>query len=153
MMTQDHNQNLMREEKDENLCEYVVEEVVVVNLRIQILKKNKSRIREKKTTMDHFMRVPETYTLGELRRVVAVTSTIPLSLSYTGGFHSARTALFLKKKRSYKQSFMPKPYSSCMLARDKSETFTNQSTTVTVKCRAHSRSDLNKVIVACLSLK
>lgn len=31
-------------------------------------------------------------TLGELRRVVAVTRVIPPALSYTGGFHSARTA-------------------------------------------------------------
>jgi len=37
------------------------------------------------------------HTLGELRRVVAVTSTIPPSLSYTGGFHSASTALFERK--------------------------------------------------------
>lgn len=31
-------------------------------------------------------------TLGELRRVVAVTKVIPLALSYTGSFHSASTA-------------------------------------------------------------
>jgi len=36
-------------------------------------------------------------TFGELRRVVAVTRTIPRVLSYTGGFHSASTA-YVKKK-------------------------------------------------------
>lgn len=34
-------------------------------------------------------------TLGELRRVVAVTRVIPFVLSYTGGFHSASTAFKL----------------------------------------------------------
>lgn len=37
-------------------------------------------------------------TFGELRRVAAVTRTIPCVLSYTGGFHSASTA-YLKKNQ------------------------------------------------------
>lgn len=45
----------------------------------------------------HFMRVPETYTLGELRRVVAVTSTIPPLLSYAWGFLSTNDSIILKK--------------------------------------------------------
>lgn len=35
-------------------------------------------------------------TFGEFRRVVAVTKVMPPVLSYTGGFHSASTAWFLK---------------------------------------------------------
>lgn len=45
MMKHDHKSKLDARKKGWNLCEYVVEEVVVMNLRIQILKKNKRRRR------------------------------------------------------------------------------------------------------------
>lgn len=38
--------------------------------------------------------IRERRTFGEFRRVVAVISLIPPVLSYTGGFHSARTKVF-----------------------------------------------------------
>lgn len=43
-------------------------------------------------------------TFGELRRVVAVTRVIPLVLSYTGGFHSGRTAVLKQYQHEGKKS-------------------------------------------------
>lgn len=40
-------------------------------------------------------------TFGEFLRVVAVTNVMPDKLSYTGGFHSARTALQTSNIRKY----------------------------------------------------
>lgn len=71
----------------------------MTNLGIQILTKAKKKQLKTYLKLYHEekLNTDQVHTLCELRRVVAVISTIPPSLSYTAGFHSASTALFENK--------------------------------------------------------